>query len=104
MSSNRREKFDIDGYVETGSEERIATNGDKDGEWGYAKNSETTQSSDDIEMGNGYMTTSVLGGSKGNVGVEHKELSEWEVNRADPEKQGHIVKTVHIDQYASETP
>lgn len=104
MSSHRREKFDIDGYVETGSEERIATNGDKDGQWGYAKNSDTTQSSDDIELGNGYMTTSVLGGSKGNVNVEQKELGAWDANRDDPEKQGHIVKTVRIDQYASESP
>jgi len=104
MSSHRREKFDIDGYVETGSEERIATNVDKDGQWGYAKNSDTTQSSDDIELGNGYMTTSVLGGSKGNVNVEQKEMGAWDANRDDPEKQGQIVKTVRIDQYASESP
>lgn len=103
-SNHQRENFDIDGYVGNGSEERIATNGDKDGEWENAKNSDTTQSSDDIELDNGCMTTSVLGSSKGNVGVEHKMLSEWEADRPDPEKQGHIVKTVHIDQSASRIP
>ncbi len=108
MSSNRREKFDIDGYVPTGSDERIATNGDKDAQWGYAKDSATSQSSEDIELGQGY-TTTVLGGRNGSVGnaglvVERKGSADWDTEATDSEKKGHIVKTVHIDQRASGTP
>lgn len=34
IPSTRRSKYDIDGYVTTSSEERIATSSDKDAEWG----------------------------------------------------------------------
>lgn len=108
MSSHRRDKFDVDGYLPTGSEERIATHGDKDGQWGYAKTMDTTQSSDDVEMGNGYMTTSVLGGEKGGVGnaglvVEQKEVDGWETPNTNTDQINKIVKTVHINQYANDT-
>lgn len=109
MASSRRDKFDIEGYVPTGSEERIATNGDKDGQWGYAKKLDTLESGDaDIEMGNQYMSTDVRGGDKGDLGnaglvIQHEELGGWENDRVNPEKKGQIVETVHIDQRSSES-
>ena len=108
MPSARRNKYDVEGYIPTGSEERIATSGDKDAQWGYSKKLNVSESSDgDLEMGDGHMRTSVRGGGgEGNVrrsglAVEDKELGGWEDEKVDPNKKGHIVKTVHIDQYAS---
>jgi hypothetical protein len=103
IPSARRNKNDIDGYVPAGSEERVATSGDKVARWGYGEEANTSESSvGDLEMGNRYITNSVHGGGGGNVGrvslgVEHTELGGWE----DPSKKGQIVKTVHIDQYIS---
>lgn len=53
------------------------------------------------------MTTNVRAAGGGNVGGvgragEDEELGGWEDDRADRNKQGQIVKTVHINQYAGD--
>ena len=107
IPSARRNIYDTDGYIPTSSEERIATGGAKDGQWGYGKNTDTFESSDaDLELGKGYTTTRLRGGNDdgGAVGIaiERKESAEWDHERADLGKEGQIVKTVHINQYASD--
>ena len=129
MSSGRKNKYDIDVYDPSSSEEHIATNGQKDGQWGYSKKSsnagidvsETIGRADDLEMGRGKMTTSIQGGKSGmtagndehavDVAVEEVELGAWpmeEDRKSDAPlsssptgPHGHIVKTVHINQYAT---
>ena len=54
-----------------------------------------------LEPRQGYMTTSVCGGVGGQVD-DHKELGGWEDDGADSGKNGQIVKTVHINQYATD--
>jgi len=108
IPSARRDKYNIDGYIHTGSEERIATSDDKDVQWGYSKKLDTSESSDgDLELGKGCMTTNVRAAGGGNIGGvgragEDEELGGWEDDRADPNKQGQIFKTVHINQYAGD--
>ncbi|KAG8533862.1 uncharacterized protein KY384_001603 [Bacidia gigantensis] len=102
--SARRTKFDVDGYIPTGSEERIATTGVKDPEWGYTKKMESDSSNEDLEYGSGYTTTHVKGGGKdGNTGVSvrEQELGGWENDHPESNRSGAIVKTVQMNQYTS---
>lgn len=105
VSSARRNKYDIHGYEPTSSEERIANTGDKDASWSYTKKLDSTDlCNEDLELGKGYMTTSVHGGEADRIGMvaENNRLGGWEDDRTDPNKRGQIVKTVHINQYASD--
>ena len=109
IPSARRTRHEIDGYIPTGSEERIAANGDKDAKWGYSKKMEGSDSSnEDLEYGAGYMTTHVRGGGEkhGAVGVvvKDEELGGWEseYDNSTASTQGQIVKSVHINQTASD--
>ena len=107
IPSARRTKHEIDGYIPTGSEERIATNGDKDSQWGYSKKEILDSSNEDLEYAGGYMTTHVRAGGKESamgVIIKDEELGGWEGDDREPigNKEGQIVKTVHINQYASE--
>jgi hypothetical protein len=106
IPTTRRSKYDIDGYVTTSSEERIAPSSDKDAEWGYGKKLETPESSEgNLELGK--MTTSIQrdgGNVKGNNGGRGLMVKEEELGgRVDPSKKGQIVKTVHINQYANDS-
>ncbi|KAL9128496.1 MAG: hypothetical protein Q9217_002846, partial [Psora testacea] len=119
ITTVRRNNYDSDGYIPTSSQERIAVGGHKDGQWGYGKNIDTVESGDaDLEMVKGYTTTRVQGGPAGGNGggggddgdgvgpvgiaVEDNGASGWEDERADLGREGQIVKTVHINQYASD--
>ena len=112
IHNNRPSKFDADGYIPTGSEERIAQTGDKDEQWGYTKKTDSAEScSVEMDMNSSYLKTSVCANvtDKTDVerGVDHSvsdpAIDEWQGNSADPKKQGQIIKTVHINQYASES-
>lgn len=100
MSSARRNRYDVDGYVPASSRERIAGSGDKDAKWGDAKTMDTSELNDtDLELGKGYMTTRIRGGAQDNVNAVGLAMED---ERTDLGKERQIVKTVHINQYASD--
>ena len=118
-SARSKNKYDIDVYEPSSSEEHIASNGDKDMQWGYSKKSvemvDSIAPTSDLEMGKPHMTTSIQGGSSGTsskdaagIAVEEVELGAWpmkEDRKSDSHiagsPNGQILKTVHMDQFAS---
>ena len=109
--NSRTRKFDAEGYIPTGSEENLAQIGDKDVQWGYIKSTDSSQlSSGEVDTNNSYLKDSVRAGSADSAGIEHgiaqtvenPDFGRWQGNSADPNKHGRIVKTIHINQHASD--
>lgn len=107
-ASTRRTKHDIDGYILTGSDEKILGTNEKGTEWRYSKKLDLSEPKEEnIELSDVYMTPMQGSGAVGvrNIDLENEDqrLGVLKGDPADLEKRGHIVKTIQIDQYSSES-
>ena len=104
IPSARRTKHDMNGYIPTDSEEKIADSGAKHTQWGYGKGNGSQSTNEDLEVG--HMTTKIHAGEHGaptSTDGQDTRLGGWENDNGNSGiKGGHIVKTVDINQTHSD--